>query len=135
MIEQLIGELREQVAVVIVTHILQQAFRVADRVAFMYLGELVEYGPAEQVFERPRHSRTAAYVSGAFGCGRSPRRSSRSRSPAGGSTQAKSARLERMERTPPWEQGVVAAQESRDVAVEGTTVLARIDYGAAPSSR
>ena len=66
-IEQLIGELRESLAVVIVTHNLQQAYRVADRVAFMYLGELVEYGPAEQVFERPRHSRTAAYVSGAFG--------------------------------------------------------------------
>ena len=66
-IEELIGELRESLAVVIVTHNLQQAYRVADRVAFMYLGELVEYGPAEQVFERPRHTRTADYVSGAFG--------------------------------------------------------------------
>jgi len=66
-IEQLILKLREQVAVVIVTHNLQQAQRVADHVAFMYLGELVEYGPAEQVFESPQAERTRAYVAGAFG--------------------------------------------------------------------
>ena len=52
-IEQLIVGLRESVAIVIVTHNLQQAMRVADHVAFMHLGELVEYGPSEQVFERP----------------------------------------------------------------------------------
>jgi phosphate transport system ATP-binding protein len=52
---------------VIVTHNLQQAQRVADHVAFMYLGELVEYGPAEQVFESPQAERTRAYVAGAFG--------------------------------------------------------------------
>ena len=52
-IEELIVELRESVAIVIVTHNLQQAFRVADHVAFMHLGELVEYGPSEQVFDRP----------------------------------------------------------------------------------
>jgi phosphate transport system ATP-binding protein len=66
-IEELIVELRDDVAVVIVTHNLQQAYRVGDRVAFMYLGELVEYGEAEQVFERPAHTRTADYVGGAFG--------------------------------------------------------------------
>jgi phosphate transport system ATP-binding protein len=66
-IEDLIVGLRETVAVVIVTHNLQQAFRVADHVAFMHLGELVEYGPAEQVFDRPRQQRTRDYVSGAFG--------------------------------------------------------------------
>ncbi len=66
-IEELIVELRESVAVVIVTHNLQQAFRVADHVAFMHLGELVEYGPSEQVFNRPRQERTRDYVSGAFG--------------------------------------------------------------------
>ena len=66
-IERLIVKLREEVAVVIVTHNLQQAFRVADHVAFMYLGELVEYGPAEQVFYSPRERRTTEYVSGAFG--------------------------------------------------------------------
>jgi phosphate transport system ATP-binding protein len=66
-IEELIVQLREQVAVVIVTHNLQQAYRIADRVAFMYLGELVEYGPADQVFGAPREQRTREYVSGGFG--------------------------------------------------------------------
>ena len=66
-IEELIMKLREEVAVVIVTHNLQQALRVADHVGFMYLGELVEYGPAEQVFQAPRQQRTRDYVSGAFG--------------------------------------------------------------------
>ncbi|HTU80127.1 MAG TPA: phosphate ABC transporter ATP-binding protein [Solirubrobacteraceae bacterium] len=66
-IEELIVGLREHVAVVIVTHNLQQALRVADHVAFMHLGELVEYGSAGQVFERPRQQRTRDYVSGAFG--------------------------------------------------------------------
>ncbi len=66
-IEELIVGLRETVAIVIVTHNLQQAQRVADHVAFMHLGELVEYGPAEQVFERPLQQRTRDYVSGAFG--------------------------------------------------------------------
>jgi phosphate transport system ATP-binding protein len=66
-IEELIVGLRESVAVVIVTHNLQQAQRVADHVAFMHLGELVEYGPSEQVFDRPARPRTREYVSGAFG--------------------------------------------------------------------
>jgi phosphate transport system ATP-binding protein len=66
-IEELIVALREQVAVVIVTHNLQQAQRVADHVAFMYLGDLVEYGPVEQVFGAPRETRTREYVAGAFG--------------------------------------------------------------------
>jgi phosphate transport system ATP-binding protein len=66
-IEELIVQLRETVAIVIVTHNLQQAFRVADHVAFMHLGELVEYGPSEQVFDRPTQQRTRDYVSGAFG--------------------------------------------------------------------
>jgi phosphate transport system ATP-binding protein len=66
-IEQLIVGLRESVAIVIVTHNLQQALRVADHVAFMHLGELIEYGSSEQVFERPSHQRTRDYVSGAFG--------------------------------------------------------------------
>jgi phosphate transport system ATP-binding protein len=66
-IEQLIVGLREDVAIVIVTHNLQQAIRVADHVAFMHLGELVEYGPSRQVFDRPREQRTRDYVSGAFG--------------------------------------------------------------------
>jgi phosphate transport system ATP-binding protein len=66
-IEQLIVGLRESVAIVIVTHNLQQAMRVADHVAFMHLGELVEYGTSAQVFDRPREARTREYVSGAFG--------------------------------------------------------------------
>jgi phosphate transport system ATP-binding protein len=66
-IEDLIVQLREQVAVVIVTHNLQQAYRIADYVGFMYLGELVEYGPADQVFGAPRQQRTKEYISGGFG--------------------------------------------------------------------
>jgi phosphate transport system ATP-binding protein len=66
-IEELIVGLRESVAIVIVTHNLQQAFRVADHVAFMHLGELVEYGPAGQVFDRPAMQRTREYIGGAFG--------------------------------------------------------------------
>ncbi len=66
-IEELIGELRRELAVVIVTHNLAQARRVADRVAFMYLGDLVEYGTAADVFGSPRATRTRDYVRGAFG--------------------------------------------------------------------
>ena len=51
----------------IVTHNHQQAFRVADHVAFMHLGELVEYGSGEQVFDHPVEQRTRDYVGGAFG--------------------------------------------------------------------
>jgi phosphate transport system ATP-binding protein len=66
-IEELIVGLADSVAIVIVTHNLQQAFRVADNVAFMHLGELVEYGTSEQVFDHPSRQRTREYVSGAFG--------------------------------------------------------------------
>jgi phosphate transport system ATP-binding protein len=66
-IEELIVGLRESVAIVIVTHNLQQAFRVADHVAFLHLGDLVEYGTAEQVFDRPLQQRTRDYIAGAFG--------------------------------------------------------------------
>ena len=66
-IEELIVGLRESVAIVIVTHNLQQAMRVADHVAFMHLGELVEYGTSEQMFDRPAQQRTREYISGAFG--------------------------------------------------------------------
>jgi phosphate transport system ATP-binding protein len=66
-IEDLIVKLRDQVAVVIVTHNLQQAYRIADYVAFMYLGEVIEYGTAERIFSAAREQRTREYVSGAFG--------------------------------------------------------------------
>ena len=67
LIEELIMSLRQEIAIVIVTHNLQQAYRVADRVAFMYLGDLVEYGDADQVFGAPKAKRTREYVSGGFG--------------------------------------------------------------------
>jgi phosphate transport system ATP-binding protein len=67
LIEELITKLREDVAVVIVTHNLQQAYRVADYVGFMYLGDLVEYGSVQRMFGSPRETRTKDYVSGAFG--------------------------------------------------------------------
>ena len=54
-------------AVVIVTHNLQQAYRVADYVGFMYLGDLVEYGGAKNLFGKPREDRTKEYISGGFG--------------------------------------------------------------------
>ena len=66
-IEELIGELRRDLAVMIVTHNLQQAQRVGDRTAFMYLGDLVEHGPTGQIFGSPREQRTRDYVGGAFG--------------------------------------------------------------------
>jgi phosphate transport system ATP-binding protein len=66
-IEELIRELRKSLSVVIVTHNLAQARRVGDRVAFMYLGDLVEYAPAEQLFSDPQAERTREYVSGAIG--------------------------------------------------------------------
>jgi phosphate transport system ATP-binding protein len=66
-IEETVTKLRGEVAIVIVTHNLQQAQRIADQVAFMYLGDLVEYGPAGQVFGAPAEERTRAYVSGSFG--------------------------------------------------------------------
>jgi phosphate transport system ATP-binding protein len=66
-IEDLIVRLRDDVAVVIVTHNLQQAYRIADHVAFMYLGDMVEYNTATSLFGSPREQRTQDYVSGAFG--------------------------------------------------------------------
>jgi phosphate transport system ATP-binding protein len=66
-IEDLIVKLREDVAVVIVTHNLQQAHRIADHVGFMYLGDLVEYAPAHALFTHPKQQRTREYISGAFG--------------------------------------------------------------------
>ncbi len=66
-IEDLIVKLRDDVAVVIVTHNLQQAYRIADHVAFMYLGDMVEYNTATNLFGSPREKRTQEYVSGAFG--------------------------------------------------------------------
>jgi len=66
-IEELIGELKERVTIVIVTHNMQQAARVADRTAFMLDGQLVEVGPTNEVFTTPSDPRTEEYVTGKFG--------------------------------------------------------------------
>ena len=66
-IEELINELRKELTVIIVTHNMQQAARVSDHTAFMYLGELVEYGPTKQIFENPQKELTERYISGKFG--------------------------------------------------------------------
>jgi len=64
LIERQFKVLREDYTIVVVTHILRQARRIADYVIFLYLGELVEHGPAEQFFASPRDERTRAYISG-----------------------------------------------------------------------
>jgi phosphate transport system ATP-binding protein len=66
-IEELIDELKVRVTIVIVTHNMQQAARVADRTAFMLGGELVEVGPTQQIFTNPSDPRTEEYVTGKFG--------------------------------------------------------------------
>ena len=66
-IEELIAELKQRVTIVIVTHNMQQAARVADRTAFMLSGELVEVGPTQEIFTNPKDSRTEEYVTGKFG--------------------------------------------------------------------
>ena len=66
-IEELIDQLKRRVTIVIVTHNMQQAARVADRTAFMLSGELVEVGPTEKIFTNPEDSRTEEYVTGKFG--------------------------------------------------------------------
>jgi phosphate transport system ATP-binding protein len=66
-IEELIGELKERVTIVIVTHNMQQAARVADTTAFMLNGELVEVGATDKLFTNPDDDRTEQYVTGKFG--------------------------------------------------------------------
>jgi len=66
-IEELLFELKDQLAVVIVTHNLQQAARISDTTAFFYLGNLVEVDKTSNIFTRPREDRTEAYVTGRFG--------------------------------------------------------------------
>jgi phosphate transport system ATP-binding protein len=65
-IEQRLLDLKHQYTTVIVTHTLRQAKRLADYVIFMYLGEVVESGPAQEVFENPKQQRTRAYLEGQF---------------------------------------------------------------------
>jgi phosphate transport system ATP-binding protein len=66
-VEELIEELSEEYTIAIVTHNMQQAVRVSDYTAFMYLGELVEFGETDQVFNTPKQQRTLDYITGRFG--------------------------------------------------------------------
>jgi phosphate transport system ATP-binding protein len=66
-IEDLIVELKKNYTVVIVTHSIQQAARISDYTAFMYMGELIEYGETAQIFERPKKELTERYITGRFG--------------------------------------------------------------------
>ncbi len=66
-IEDLIYDLKQKYTVVIVTHNMQQAARVSDYTAFLYMGEVVEYGPTDELFTNPREDRTEAYITGRFG--------------------------------------------------------------------
>lgn len=66
-IEDLVYELKEKYTIVIVTHNMQQAGRISDYTAFFYLGELIEHGPARQVFTNPKNERTENYITGRFG--------------------------------------------------------------------
>ncbi len=66
-IEALIEELKSDYTIAIVTHNMQQASRTSDHTAFMYLGELVEFGPTSQTFTNPRVQRTQDYITGRFG--------------------------------------------------------------------
>jgi phosphate transport system ATP-binding protein len=66
-IEELITELKEDYTVVIVTHNMQQAARVSDYTAYMYLGELIEFGVTDQIFLKPRKQETENYITGRFG--------------------------------------------------------------------
>lgn len=66
LIEDLFIKLKKDYAIVLVTHTLRQALRIADHVVFMYLGEVIEEGPAEEVFNNPKHELTRKYLEGAF---------------------------------------------------------------------
>jgi phosphate transport system ATP-binding protein len=66
-IEELVNELKGDYTIAIVTHNMQQAARVSDYTAYMYLGDLVEYGETNQVFLKPRDKRTEDYITGRFG--------------------------------------------------------------------
>jgi phosphate transport system ATP-binding protein len=63
-VERRLIELKTDYTIIVVTHILRQAKRIADYIAFLYLGELVEHGPAQEIFENPKDPRTKAYLTG-----------------------------------------------------------------------
>jgi phosphate transport system ATP-binding protein len=66
-IEELIGELKDEFTIVIVTHNMQQAARISDFTAYMYLGEMVEFGVTDQIFIKPQKKATEDYITGRFG--------------------------------------------------------------------
>lgn len=66
-IEELMNELKKELTIVIVTHNMQQATRIADKTAFFLLGELIEFGDTEQIFINPNDPRTERYITGKFG--------------------------------------------------------------------
>jgi phosphate transport system ATP-binding protein len=66
-VEELVSTLKNEYTVIIVTHNMQQAARVSDFTAYMYLGDLVEFGQTEQVFFKPKRKETEDYITGRFG--------------------------------------------------------------------
>jgi phosphate transport system ATP-binding protein len=66
-IEELINELKNEYTIAIVTHNMQQAARISDFTAFMYLGELVEFGKTDSLFVKPKQKQTEDYITGRFG--------------------------------------------------------------------
>ena len=66
-VEELVHELKQDYTIAIVTHNMQQAARVSDYTAYMYLGELIEFGETEQIFFKPNRQETEDYITGRFG--------------------------------------------------------------------
>ena len=66
-VEELIAELKKDFTILIVTHNMQQAARVSDYTAFMYLGEMVEFGDTDQLFTNPSKKQTEDYITGRYG--------------------------------------------------------------------
>jgi len=66
-IEDLVSELSDRVTILVVTHNMQQAARISDYTAFMFLGELIEFGPTDELFVRPKEKQTEDYITGRFG--------------------------------------------------------------------
>jgi phosphate transport system ATP-binding protein len=66
-IEELMSELRNKLTILVVTHNMQQAARISDYTAYMYLGELIEYDDTDTIFTRPSRKETEDYITGKFG--------------------------------------------------------------------
>ena len=66
-IEELISTLKSKLTIVIVTHSMSQASRISDHTAFLYLGDLIEFGETKQIYEDPKQELTGQYISGRFG--------------------------------------------------------------------